>query len=98
MALRSHTVVHRVLHWRVRRAWLRRHPACISTRCLPAQIAATDFFRCCVKEETKPLLALHRIGDTAMKSLLMILLAVSLAGCVVYPARPAYYRPAVVVY
>ena len=26
------------------------------------------------------------------------LLATMLAGCVVYPARPAYYRPAVVVY
>lgn len=33
-----------------------------------------------------------------MKTLVMILLAISLAGCVVYPARPAYYRPAVVVY
>jgi uncharacterized lipoprotein YmbA len=33
-----------------------------------------------------------------MKMLVMILLAASLAGCVVYPARPAYYRPAVVVY
>jgi hypothetical protein len=33
-----------------------------------------------------------------MKMLVMILLAVPLAGCVVYPARPAYYRPAVVVY
>ena len=33
-----------------------------------------------------------------MKTRLIILLAVSLAGCVVYPAQPAYYRPAVVVY
>jgi PBP1b-binding outer membrane lipoprotein LpoB len=33
-----------------------------------------------------------------MKMLTMILLAVTLAGCVVYPARPAYYRPALVVY
>jgi hypothetical protein len=33
-----------------------------------------------------------------MKMLAMILLAVSLAGCVVYPARPAYYRPTVIVY
>lgn len=33
-----------------------------------------------------------------MKTLLMILLAATLTGCVVYPARPAYYRPAVVVY
>jgi hypothetical protein len=36
--------------------------------------------------------------QAAMKTLLMILLTVSLAGCVVYPARPAYYRPVVVVY
>jgi len=33
-----------------------------------------------------------------MKILVMIVLAVSLAGCVVYPARPAYYRPGIVVY
>jgi PBP1b-binding outer membrane lipoprotein LpoB len=33
-----------------------------------------------------------------MKKLVIILLALLLAGCVVYPARPAYYRPAVVVY
>jgi hypothetical protein len=33
-----------------------------------------------------------------MKTLVMILLVASLAGCVVYPARPAVYRPAVVVY
>ncbi|MGF6606369.1 putative lipoprotein YmbA [Paraburkholderia sp. WSM4175] len=33
-----------------------------------------------------------------MKPLVMILLAASLAGCVVYPARPTYYRPALVVY
>lgn len=33
-----------------------------------------------------------------MKMLVMVLLALSLAGCVVYPARPVYYRPAVVVY
>jgi hypothetical protein len=33
-----------------------------------------------------------------MKMLSMILLALTLAGCVVYPARPAYYRPALVVY
>lgn len=33
-----------------------------------------------------------------MKTLVMILLAATLAGCVVYPARPAYYRPAVVIY
>ncbi|MGF6572903.1 PBP1b-binding outer membrane lipoprotein LpoB [Paraburkholderia sp. GAS333] len=33
-----------------------------------------------------------------MKILVVILLAITLAGCVVYPARPAYYRPAVVVY
>jgi starvation-inducible outer membrane lipoprotein len=36
--------------------------------------------------------------QAAMKTLLMIVLAVSLAGCVAYPARPAYYRPVVVVY
>lgn len=33
-----------------------------------------------------------------MKMLVIMLLAASLAGCVVYPARPVYYRPAVVVY
>lgn len=33
-----------------------------------------------------------------MEMLVMVLLALSLAGCVVYPARPVYYRPAVVVY
>jgi hypothetical protein len=33
-----------------------------------------------------------------MKILTMILLALTLTGCVVYPARPAYYRPALVVY
>jgi PBP1b-binding outer membrane lipoprotein LpoB len=34
-----------------------------------------------------------------MKTLLVLTLAaVTLAGCVVVPARPAYYRPAVVVY
>jgi hypothetical protein len=34
-----------------------------------------------------------------MKTLTIIVLAITLAGCVVYPAaRPAYYRPAVVVY
>jgi hypothetical protein len=33
-----------------------------------------------------------------MKMLTMILLALMLTDCVVYPARPAYYRPAVVVY
>ena len=33
-----------------------------------------------------------------MKMLTMILLALTLAGCVVYPARPAYYRPALIVY
>jgi PBP1b-binding outer membrane lipoprotein LpoB len=33
-----------------------------------------------------------------MKTFVMILLAAMLAGCVVYPARPAYYRPAVVGY
>ncbi|CAB3727154.1 hypothetical protein LMG27174_05468 [Paraburkholderia rhynchosiae] len=33
-----------------------------------------------------------------MKTLMILLLAASLAGCVVYPARPFYYRPAVVVY
>ncbi|PQV49096.1 hypothetical protein B0G83_10741 [Paraburkholderia sp. BL21I4N1] len=30
-----------------------------------------------------------------MKTLVIILLATMLAGCVVYPARPAVYRPAV---
>lgn len=33
-----------------------------------------------------------------MKTLVTMLLALTLAGCVVYPARPAYYRPALVVY
>jgi hypothetical protein len=34
-----------------------------------------------------------------MKTLLILTLAAAtLAGCVVVPARPAYYRPAVVVY
>jgi hypothetical protein len=33
-----------------------------------------------------------------MKTLVIMLLAASLAGCVVYPARPVYYRPAIVVY
>ncbi|CAB3654428.1 hypothetical protein LMG22037_01147 [Paraburkholderia phenoliruptrix] len=33
-----------------------------------------------------------------MKTLVIFLLAAMLAGCVVYPARPVYYRPAVVVY
>jgi PBP1b-binding outer membrane lipoprotein LpoB len=34
-----------------------------------------------------------------MKTLLLIAIAAAvLAGCVVVPARPAYYRPAVVVY
>ncbi len=34
-----------------------------------------------------------------MKTLLLIALAaVVLTGCIVTPARPAYYRPAVVVY
>jgi hypothetical protein len=32
------------------------------------------------------------------KLLLLALLAVTLAGCVVVPARPYYYRTAVVVY
>ncbi|ALL67848.1 Prokaryotic membrane lipoprotein lipid attachment site [Paraburkholderia caribensis MBA4] len=32
------------------------------------------------------------------KLLLLALLAVALAGCVVVPAHPYYYRPAVVVY
>ncbi|MEM5368712.1 lipoprotein [Paraburkholderia azotifigens] len=32
------------------------------------------------------------------KILLVALLAVTLAGCVVVPGRPYYYRPAVVVY
>jgi hypothetical protein len=40
----------------------------------------------------------HPARQVAMKMLVMVLLAASLAGCVVYPARPAYYRPAVVVY
>ncbi|SIT46276.1 conserved hypothetical protein [Paraburkholderia ribeironis] len=42
--------------------------------------------------------AAHPTRHVAMKTLVMILLAVSLAGCVVYPARPVYYRPAFVVY
>lgn len=33
-----------------------------------------------------------------MKALLILALAVTLAGCVVVPERPAYYHPAVVVY
>jgi len=33
-----------------------------------------------------------------MKTLVIMLLAGTLAGCVVVAARPAYYRPAVVVY
>lgn len=34
-----------------------------------------------------------------MKTLLVLALAmISLAGCVVVPARPVYYRPHVVVY
>ncbi len=34
-----------------------------------------------------------------MKTLLIIALAAAvLTGCIVAPARPAYYRPAVVVY
>ncbi|MDP9649736.1 hypothetical protein J2793_005204 [Paraburkholderia caledonica] len=33
-----------------------------------------------------------------MKTLLILLLVASLGGCVVYPARSVYYRPAVVVY
>jgi PBP1b-binding outer membrane lipoprotein LpoB len=34
-----------------------------------------------------------------MKTLLLIALAAAvLTGCIVEPARPAYYRPAVVVY
>lgn len=34
-----------------------------------------------------------------MKTLLILALAaISLAGCVVVPARPVYYRPRVVVY
>ncbi|MCO4877614.1 MULTISPECIES: lipoprotein [Paraburkholderia] len=32
------------------------------------------------------------------KLLLLALLAATLAGCVVVPAHPYYYRPAVVVY
>jgi hypothetical protein len=37
-------------------------------------------------------------GRFFMKMFAIVLLALWLAGCVVYPARPAYYRPAVVVY
>jgi hypothetical protein len=33
-----------------------------------------------------------------MKTLMILLLVVSLGGCVVYPALSVYYRPAVVVY
>jgi hypothetical protein len=33
-----------------------------------------------------------------MKTLIILLLAATLAGCIVVPARPAYYRPGVVVY
>jgi starvation-inducible outer membrane lipoprotein len=33
-----------------------------------------------------------------MKTLLILLLAAMLAGCIVVPERQAYYRPAVVVY
>ena len=36
--------------------------------------------------------------QAAMKTLLILLLVASLGGCVVYPARSVYYRPAVVVY
>lgn len=33
-----------------------------------------------------------------MKTLVILMLAATLAGCIVVPARPAYYRPAVAVY
>jgi hypothetical protein len=40
----------------------------------------------------------HPTRQVAMKMFVIVLLAASLAGCVIYPARPVYYRPAVVVY
>jgi hypothetical protein len=79
-------------------ASLERHGAHCLT-CVPAfahcrEIQRRIFPAVAFKKNRSPL----PVQADLMKAFVILVLAAALAGCVVVLARPAYYRPAVVVY